>query len=118
MGRNIRFLKTIKTLIETVYDQDTLVPKRARLSDMSKVLSTPNEIDERDESDATVESSDDTEQSSDEMEEVSQERNLSGEGDCVNVGNRVWRFDPALDVVDPRSIADTFTVIELASYDT
>ena len=24
-------------------DQDTLVPKRARLSDMSKVLSTPDE---------------------------------------------------------------------------
>ena len=62
------------------------MPKRARLSDMSKVLSTPDEIHERDEPDATVESSDDTEQSSDEMEEVSQERNLSGEDDCVNVG--------------------------------
>ena len=70
MRRNIRFLKTIKT----------------RLSDMSKVLSTPDEIHERDEADATVESSDDTEQSSDKMEEVSQERNLSGEDDCVNVG--------------------------------
>ena len=99
-------------------DQDTLVPKRARLSYMSKVLSTPDEIDERVESDATLESSDDTEQSSDEMEEVFQERDLSGEDDCVNVGNPVWRLDPAL---DPRSIADTFTVIppiELASYDT
>ena len=64
--------------------QDTLVPKRARLSDMSIVLSTPDEIDERDESDATVESSDDTEQSSDEMEEVSQERDLRGEDGCGN----------------------------------
>ena len=84
------------------------MPKRARLSYMSKVLSTPDEIDERVESDATLESSDDTEQSSDEMEEVFQERDLSGEDDCVNVGNPVWRLDPAL---DPRSIADTFTVI-------
>ena len=81
-------------------DKDTLVPKRARLSDMSKALSTPDEIDERDESDATAESSDDTEQSSDEMEEVSQERVLRGEDDCINVGNRVWRLDPALDVVE------------------
>ena len=38
------------------------------------------------------------------QKEVSQERVLSGEDDCVNVGNRVWRLDPALDVVDPRSI--------------
>ena len=45
------------------------------------------------------------------MEEVSQERDLSGKDDCVNVGNRVWRLDPALDVEDPRSIAGTFTVI-------
>ena len=90
-------------------DQDTLVPKRASLSDMLKVLSTPDEIDKRDESDATVESSgDDTEQSPDEMEEVSQERDLSGEDDCVNVGNQVWRLDPAL---DPRSISDPFNVI-------
>ena len=44
-------------------NQDTLVPKCARLIDMSKVLSTPDEIDEREESDATEESSDDTEQS-------------------------------------------------------
>ena len=64
--------------------------------------------DKRNESDATVESSGDTEQSSDEMEEVFQEHDLSGEDDCVNVGNRLWRLDPAL---DPRSIADTFTVI-------
>ena len=35
----------------------------------------------------------------------------SGEDDCVTVGNRVWRLDPALDAVDPMSIADTFTVI-------
>ena len=92
-------------------DQDTFLPKRARLNDMSKVLSTPDEIDEREESDATEESSDDTEQSSDEMEEVSQERDFSGEDNCVTVGNRVWRPDPALDVVDPRNIADTFSVI-------
>ena len=47
----------------------TLLPKRARLSDMSKVLSTTDEIDEKEDSVATEESSDDTEQSSNEMEE-------------------------------------------------
>ena len=53
------------------------------------------------------------------MEEVSQERDLSGEDGCVNVGNQVWRFDPVL-VVESRSIADTKSdfPIELASYDT
>ena len=68
-------------------DQDMLVPKCARLSDMSKVLSTPDEIDKSEESDATEKSSDNTKRSSDELEEVRQECDLGGEDECVNVGN-------------------------------
>ena len=93
MRRNIRFLKTIKTrLCQIALDLFVPYPDPHRssdgyyysrsgdvihpqlrcgsgyeTSDMSKALSTPDEIDERDESDATVESSDDTEQSSDEL---------------------------------------------------